>query len=156
MRASKVWPTLVFAAGLVMAVPALAQMAPAPPSEAADIASCLCLQQRVNTLGADRSGRQKAYREAQDDLARIDAELRSARSGMDVNNPEAVARFRQLVERRDAAFRRSSGLAGGELAGITERYNASVNEYNARCANRPRDPRLLQSVQATLTCPPGY
>lgn len=156
MRSSVISRGMVLAAGLVLAGPALAQMAPAPPSEAADIASCLCLQQRVNTLGADMNGRQKSYREAQEDLARIDAELRSARSGMDVNNPEAVARFRQLVEQRDAAFRRSSGLAGGELARITEHYNASVNEYNARCANRPRDPRLLQSVQATLACPPGY
>ena len=156
MRLSMIRLELVLTASLVLAAPALAQMAPAPPSEAADIASCLCLQQRVNTLGADMNGRQKAYREAQDDLTRIDAELRNARAGIDVNNPEAVARFRQLVEQRDAAFRRSTGLASGELARITERYNADVSEYNSRCANRPRDPRLLQSVQATLACPQGY
>jgi hypothetical protein len=75
---------------------------------------------------------------------------------MDVDNPQSVARFRQLLGQRDAVFQRSTSLAAGDLAGATERYNARVNEYNARCANRPRDPVLLDRVQATLSCPPPY
>jgi hypothetical protein len=55
-----------------------------------------------------------------------------------------------------AAFQRSTSLASGDLAGAVERYNARVNEYNARCADRPRDPVLLGRVQATLSCPPSY
>jgi hypothetical protein len=141
--------------GLIVLAAAPPVRAQVPP-EAADIASCLCLQQAVNALGGDLSGRQGAYQAAQDELARIDAQLQSARAGVDVNNPTAVAQFRQLLERRDAAFRRSTSLATGDLHGITERYNARAGEYNARCANRPRDPRLLESVRATLSCPPAY
>ena len=29
-----------------------------------------------------------------------------------------------------------------------------MSEYNARCADRPRNPVLLNQVQATLVCPP--
>jgi len=69
---------------------------------------------------------------------------------------QSVARFRQVLEQRDAAFQRSTSLATGELNGVIERYNARVSEYNARCANRPRDPVLIERAQATLSCPPPY
>jgi hypothetical protein len=38
------------------------------------------------------------------------------------------------------------------LSSLTERYRREVNEYDARCANRPHDPALPQNVQATLSC----
>ena len=144
---------IVFAAGAA-APSAEAQMP--PPPEASEIAACLCLQQAVDALGADMNGKQQAYAAAQSELAGIDAQMQSERARMDVNNPQSVAQFRQLLERRDAAFRRSTSLATGDLHSVTERYNARVNEYNARCANRPRDPGLLASVQATLSCPSPY
>ena len=131
---------------------------PAPPlsGEAGEIAACLCLRQAVDVLGADMATKQRARDAVNDELSRLDVELQSARAGMDVNNPAAVARFRQLLEQRDAAFRRSTGLVTGDLSSVTARYNQRVNEYNARCANRPRDPGLLASVQATLSCPSPY
>ncbi len=110
----------------------------------------------MNALNEDMARRQAEYHANRDELARLDAELEGARAGLDVNNPEAVAQFRALLARRDAAFRRGTSLATGTLSSVTERYNARVNEYNARCARRPRDPVLLQSVESTLTCPPGY
>lgn len=132
--------------------------APAPPAapEAADIAACLCLKQAVDALSTAMTAKQRSYDAMRDELARLDAELQAARAGIDVNNPQSVARFRQLLERRDAVFRRSAGAGVGDVAGAVERYNARVNEYNARCANRPRDPDLLGRVQATLSCPPLY
>jgi len=130
--------------------------APALSGEPGEIAACLCLQQAVGALGADMAAKQRSRDAVNDELRGLDAQLQSARSGMDVNDPAAVARFRQLLERRDAAFRRSTGLVTGDLSSVTARYNQRVNEYNARCANRPRDPGLLASVQATLSCPPSY
>jgi phage-related tail protein len=141
---------------LVAASPAVAQAPPPLAGEPADIAACLCLGQAVTTLNADMTAQQSAYAAARADLTRLDAELKSARAGMDVNDPAAVARFRQLLEQRDSAFRRSTGLATGDLNSAISRYNARVNEFNARCANRPRNPDLLAQVQATLRCPPPY
>jgi len=141
-------------AGAVMAVLAAALPAMAQAPEAADIASCLCLKQAIDALGADLSMQQRSYGSVQEELNRLDGELAAARANMDVNNPQAIAHFRQLLEQRDAAYRRSTGLVTGDLNGVTQRYNARVGEYNARCANRPRDPGLLASVQARLACPP--
>jgi hypothetical protein len=132
--------------------------APAPPlpasPEASEIAACLCLWQEMDAASADLSANQRAYQAVQDELGRLDSQLQSARAGVDVNNPQSVGQFRQLLEQRDTVFQRDRGTALTALSGATERYNARANEYNARCANRPRDPALLARVQATLSCPP--
>jgi hypothetical protein len=75
---------------------------------------------------------------------------------MDVNNPADVARFRQLLERRDTLFQRSTGPAFSDLSQATNRYGASVQEFNGRCAGRPLDPGLLAQARATRACPPPY
>jgi hypothetical protein len=172
MRSVRRYRTAVVWAGVAVfaAMSPAAAQAPYPPppppygavpaprlsGEAGEIAACLCLGQAVGVLGADMAAKQRARDEINADLSRLDAELQRARAGMDVNDPAAVARFRELLERRDAAFRRSTGLITGDLSSATAHYNARVNEYNSRCANRPRDPGLLASVQATLSCPPPY
>ena len=137
--------------------PRAGAQAPPPLSpEAGEIASCLCLKGTLDSSGADMSARQQAYDSSRNALADLDAGLERARGAVDVNNPQSVAEFRQLLERRDAAFRHSTGAVTADLARAVERYNQVVNEYNGRCANRPRDPRLLAQVQATLSCPPPY
>lgn len=163
-RAAMVWAGV---AAMAATAPAVAQaplyppppvaVPAAPPSpEAAEIAACLCLGQAVAALSADMTAKQRSYDSVQDELTRLDAQLATERARIDVDNPQSVARFRQLLEQRDAAFRRSTNLATGDLSRAIERYNARVNEYNSRCANRPRNPELLGRVQATLSCPPPY
>jgi hypothetical protein len=155
-RAATLYGAVLWAAIVAVAAssPAAAQVPPSPPE--AELAACLCLGQAVSTLGADMEAQHRSYASIQDELTRLDAQLQSERASMDVNNPEAVARFRQVLAQRDAVFQRSTALATGELNGATERYNGRVNEYNARCANRPRDPFLIDRVRATLSCPPPY
>lgn len=129
-------------------------MAPAPVSpEASEIAACLCLQQQIQVLRGQSTAVQGAYSGQQAELSRLDAELARERSRMDVNNPDAVARFRQMLEQRDALYRRSSGASANNAMASATRYNRAVDEYNARCSNRLRDPVLLGRVQSTLSCP---
>ena len=171
MRSAMLCRAVVFWAGVaaVAAVsPAVAQAPPYPPPplsavpgppaspEATEIATCLCLGQAVAALSADMSAKQRSYAAVRDEVARLDARLERERAGMDVNDPQSVARFRQMLEQRDAAYRRSTGLVTGDLSSVIERYNSRINEYNARCANRPRDPELLGRVQERLSCPPLY
>ncbi|HEX3860691.1 MAG TPA: hypothetical protein VHY35_03280 [Stellaceae bacterium] len=156
MRSSSLGRALMIGTGfaaLLAAGSAQAQMPPGPP-EASEIAACLCLRAEVDHLHGDMSMRQASYGNTQSELARLDAQLQSQRANLDVNNPAAVAQFRQLLEQRDAVFRRSTGPLARDAAGVTARYNDRIAEYNARCANRPRNPDLLARVQATLTCPP--
>jgi hypothetical protein len=150
---------MVFAS--MAAAPAAAQAPPYPPPaaapaaspEAAAIASCLCLHRGLTAHAADMAARRRVYDELQRTLGQMDAQLQQERATIDVNNPDAVARFRQQLAQRDALFRRSTGPAAGALSTAVARYNAATGQYNAQCANRPRDPVLLSQVEATLTCP---
>jgi len=135
--------------------PPVAAVPAAPPSsEAADIAACLCSRQAVDTLGTQMAGARQSYDHTVAELSRLDAQLERERTAIDVNDAASVARFRQLLQQRDAVYRRSSGAMMTDLSSLVARYNARVGEYNARCADRPRNPALIASVQATLSCPP--
>ena len=149
MRRSAIYLVMVLAAGAI-ASPAMAQV-PVPVAP-----DCVCLRVAVDALGADLAVKRQAYDGMQGEIGQIDNQLQSERSRMDVNSPEAIARFRQLLERRDALFRQSTGPVFGELSAATDRYGSRVQEYNARCAGRPMDPALLAQAQATRACPPPY
>jgi uncharacterized protein (DUF885 family) len=136
--------------------PAAAQI-PVPRSpETADIAACLCLKQAVDAIGARMTDRERAYQASRREVADLDAQLQNGRMSLNVDNPNATAQFRQLLDQRDAAYRRSSGSLFSQYQNAVGLYNERVNEYNARCADRPRNPALLNQVQATLVCPPPF
>ena len=101
---------------------------------------------------ADAAAHQGVIADPELDLARN--QLAAERTSMDVNNPAAVARFRELLERRDTLFQQSKGAGFSELRAATDRYGARVQDYNARCAGRPMEPGLLAQAQATHACPP--
>jgi len=140
-------------AAVAVSLPAFAQMPPSP--EAADIAACLCLKRAADTLGTAMTEQERAYEASRREVASLDARLRDARMSMNVDNPDAVAQFRQLLDQRDSAYRWSSGPLFSQYQSATALYNDRIGDYNARCANRPRNPILLNQVQATLVCPPG-
>jgi len=124
-----------------------------PPLAPAEIANCLCLRHAVDVLGGEMAAKQQALAELRAQLDRATTELEAARTHTDVNDPAAVARFREMLAQRDALFRRASGPAVSESASAVERFNQRSNEYNAQCANRPMDPGLVERAQATLACP---
>jgi hypothetical protein len=99
------------------------------------------------------AAKQQGLADLRSELDRATAELEASRNGMDVNDPQAVARFRQMLDNRDALFRRASGDAVTDAGSAVERYNRTSDEYNSRCANRPMDPGLVERAQATLACP---
>ena len=127
---------------------------PAPPSEPAEISACLCLQQLVATLSAEMNQKKQALDGVNQQLSDLDAQLAQARANLNVNDLDAVARYKAVLEHRDAAYRQSIGPVHADSAQATARYNARVNEYNARCANRPFNSAVVAQVQANLVCPP--
>jgi hypothetical protein len=143
---------LVLATALAtgVAVPLCAQV-PVPVGP-----DCVCLRVAVDVLGQDLAAKHQAYDGLQSEIGQIDNQLAAERTTMDVNNPTAVARFRQLLERRDTLFQQSTGPGFGALSAATDRYGARVQEYNARCAGRPMDPGVLAQARATGACPPPY
>ena len=127
--------------------------AQAPP-EAAEINACLCLQQAVATLASEMTTQRQALDGVERQLADLDAQLARERPTVNVNNADSVARYKVLLERRDAAYRQSIGPVHADATQSASRYNARVNEYNTRCANRPFNPFMVAEIQAHLMCPP--
>jgi hypothetical protein len=126
---------------------------PLPP-EVAEITACLCLQRAVSTFSAEMTAKKQALDAVTQQLSDLDSQLARERSAINVNNPDAVARYKALLERRDAAYRQSIGPVHADASQATARYNARVSEYNARCANRPFNSALVAQMQVNLVCPP--
>ncbi len=123
------------------------------PNEPAEINACVCLQLASAALAADKDAKSQALAADNQQLTDFDAQLASARSRIDPNNAQAVAGYKALLERRDAAYRQISP-AQSAAAAATGRYNASVGEYNQRCAGRPFNSALVAQIQAHPSCPP--
>jgi predicted outer membrane protein len=128
---------MTFGLGAVAVLAPGAAKAQVSPPEAAEIAACLSLQQAVSAFAADMNAKKQALDAVTRQLADLDAQLARDRSTINVNNPDDVARYKALLEHRDAAYRQSIGPVHAEATQATARYNAQVSEYNARCANRP-------------------
>ena len=142
-------------AACLAAFSAAAQSPPPPPpvGPAADeIRNCLCLKRGVDSAGADMSQKQAALETARRQLADLDAALQRDRAALDINNEAQVAQFRQKLAQRDALYNRISHDSYTAAAQAVQHYNQRVNDYNARCDNRPFDSVLMSQVQATLVC----
>ena len=122
------------------------------PNEPAEINACVCLQLASAALAADKDAKSQTLTADNQQLADLDARLASARSRVDVNNPDSVASYKALLEQRDAAYGRISP-AQSQAAAAVARYNASVGEYNQRCAGRPFNSDLVAQIQAHPNCP---
>ena len=126
-----------------VAAPALAQM-PAGPD-----VTCLCLKQSLDDLNTDMAAKQGELSAAQAQLSQLDQQLAQARAQINVNDPQSVAQFRQLLAQRDAAFRTTHGDLITAAQAAVARYNQAVADYNAQCAGRPLPP----PPPGPLNCP---
>src|ERR1700730_6214600 len=146
MRRSTVRYAMILMAGLAAGATVSPAMAQVPVPGAPD---CVCLRIAVDALGADLAAKRQAYDSMQNEIGRIDSQLEGERSRMDVNSPEAVARFRQALERRDALVRQPAVPVFVERDAADDRYGGRVQEYIGRCAGRPLEPAFLAQAQAT-------
>src|SRR5207302_9525291 len=153
MRRSTMRDAVMAVAGLAGAAVTFPAMAQVPVPVGPD---CVCLRIAIDALGANLAATRQSYDGMQAEIGQIDNQLAAERSTMDVNNPAAIARFRQLLERRDTLFEQSKGPGFSELSAATDRYGARVQDYNARCAGRPMDPGVLAQARAVGACPPPY
>jgi hypothetical protein len=131
-----------------LAVPTQAQV-PGPPGWADPIA-CACLKQALDAASADMAARMAALNEARAELDRLDQQLAAARASVNVDDPQSVAQFRQLLAQRDAAFQRSTGAIFADAHAATLRYNAVTADFNNQCTGRPLPP----PPPGPLSCPP--
>jgi len=141
-------PLLLPRSGAVVAV-AFALFAAPALAQAPGAADCLCQKAAVDSANADMGAKNADLSAARAQLDQIDQQLAAMRAQVDVNNPQQVAQFRQLLGQRDAAARQASGPALSDAQAATARYNDAVNAYNAQCAGRPLPP----PPPGPLNCP---
>jgi hypothetical protein len=154
-RLLEVCGVTLFGIGLLaLAGPSAAQAQAPISSDPAEITYCLCLSQGVATLSSDMSAKTQALAAVRQHLADLDGQLARERPTVDVNNPDAVARYKALLEQRDGAYKQSIGPVVSDADQATARYNSHVNQYNARCANHLFNSEVMASIQAHLSCPP--
>lgn len=131
---------------VALTAPALAQMPPGPDF------TCLCLKQSVDDSNTDMQTKRGELNNAQAQLGQIDQQLTAARVQTNVNDPQAVAQFRQLLEHRDALFKQTNGDLIAAAQAATARYNQAVANYNNQCAGRPLPP----PPPGPLVCEPNH
>ncbi len=123
------------------------------PNQAAEINACVCLKLAASVLGAEKDAKTQTLVTVDRELADLNAQLASEKPRVDVNSPAAVSGYKLLLQRRDAT-RGRLGPTQADAAQAVDRYNASVDEYNRRCAGRPFDSELAAQIQARPNCPP--
>jgi hypothetical protein len=129
-------------------------MTPIPPSPEADaIHECLCMQRSMEHSMSVMTEKRNGLDRINAELRQSDADLERQRAALNVNDPQAVAQFRQRLEQRDQLFKRSTGPIVNDVTASVERYNRIVAAYNQQCANRPFNSVLQAQIQATLSCP---
>lgn len=147
-------PLLAIAIGVSGAVafswPAAAQSVLTSPS---DIAACLCRDQSVNALKADLARQQAAYDGAQSEFQRLNTELETRRSQVNVNDAGSIDAYRQLLKQRDAAGAHLTKEASPAYSAAVDRYNQAVQGYMSQCGGKSYDATALAAARQTLSCP---
>jgi hypothetical protein len=123
------------------------------PNEPAEINACVCLQAASAALAGEKDAKAQALAAADRQLADLNAQLDAEKPRVEVNNADSVSRYKVLLQRRDAAHGQI-GPAQAAAAQAVNRYNASVDEYNRRCAGRPFNSDLWAQISARPNCPP--
>ena len=135
--------------------PGMTPLPAVPPGPEADaIRECLCLQLSMQHAMSVMTDKRNSLDHINADLKQADVDLERQRAALNVNDPQAVAQFRQRLEQRDALFKRSTGPIVNDVTAAVARYNDRVNAYNQQCANHSFNSVLQAQIQATLSCPP--
>jgi hypothetical protein len=108
------------------------------------VAVCVCLGRSVDEKLREMNARRALYDQARANVARLEADLESARKNVDVNDPAAVTAFRENVLAFDAARQRTQDNALPDYA--------RAGEYARRCAGKALDPAMKADIERNLVC----
>jgi len=117
------------------------------------IAACLCLGQTVTRESSELTQRRDAWQEKQRAVNALDAQVTTERPRVNVEDPSAIAAFKTLLARRDAAAQSFAAEDTPKYQSFVEKYNARVAEFNRSCAGKVYDAVAEAQVRRTLSCP---
>jgi hypothetical protein len=154
MRSTGCRQAAIFCLGILACTPFGGAKAQIPiPNEPAEINACVCLNAASAALAGEKDAKAQALATVERQLADLNAQLASEKPRVDVNSTASVSQYKVLLERRDAT-RAQIGPTQAAAAQAVARYNATVDEYNRRCAGRLFNPVLMAQISAHPNCPP--
>jgi len=118
-----------------------------------DIAVCLCQDQTVSNLRDEMELQKQVYETSKSEYDALAAEAERQYAELNINDSDAIAAYRQLLERRDVAEANFKLEAAPTYAAVVARYNQAVQSYNATCSGKAYDPDALAAAQNGLYCP---
>ena len=138
---------------IAMAVGATASEAQIVLRSPREIAACLCQDQTVSNLRDEVELQKQVYDTSKSEYDALVAEAEAQRDRVNINDSDAIAAYRQLLERRDIAEANFKLEAAPTYAAVVARYNQAVQSYNANCSGKGYDPDALEIAQKDLYCP---
>jgi hypothetical protein len=132
------------------ALPAEAQQMISSPDT---IRGCLCQQQAVTRQSAELAQRRQTYEDKKREADALVAEAATRKSQVDINNPDAIAAYSNLLGRRDAAVHAMTDQVTPQYSAFVASYNQRVTQYNQQCPGQNFDATVLARVQQNLSCP---
>jgi hypothetical protein len=117
------------------------------------VRACLCAEHSLAQQSDALSKRRAAYEQMKQELTALDTRVLTERPKVNVNDPNAVAAFRQLLEKRDVTQRNFAGDQTTQLDQAVGQYNQGVADFNRDCASKSYDAGVLSQVRGNLTCP---
>ncbi|BBK33296.1 hypothetical protein EDC65_4079 [Stella humosa] len=155
MRRTMIEKSLVagaLALGLAWAGAAAAQQVIVDPQQ---IAQCLCLEQTLAQRASEMNASRAAYDQRTADLDQLDQRIQRDRGMVNESDPAQVARFRDMIDRRDRLAADVDGGVIGALQVSVGRYNETVAQHRNMCGSRFYEQNVLERVRMTLVCPRG-
>ena len=117
------------------------------------VRACLCLGQQVTQESSELAQRRRQWQEKQQQIEALNQQVAAARPKVDVNDPNAIAAFKALLARRDAAAQTFAAEDTPNYRTFAEKYNARVADFNRGCAGKVYDSVVEAQIRQTLSCP---
>jgi hypothetical protein len=156
-RAGQVWVKagkmsgLTLAGLLALSAPALAQSAPA--LTVPQIRSCLCQEQRIESLRAVTASKDAAYRDRNNQVKDLTTQINQMTATMNSTDTLAQDQLSELIDLRARVQQQVRENALPALQQATNALNREVQSYNGACANRTIYDTDDVEAHKNLSCP---
>jgi hypothetical protein len=133
------------------AAPPLQTLGPALTSPY-DISLCLCLQRDIASRQTALTERRNTYDHLAGEIHDARVAIARDRPHVDVNDADAIARFKQRLDELDAMTAEQDSVMLPAYQAAVTTYNQRVAQYTERCSGRALEAGPTAEVQSNLVC----
>ena len=136
---------------LILAVPALAQSAPA--LTVPQIRACICQEKKIESLRAVTATNDAAYRDRNNQVKDLTTQINQMTATMSPTDTLAQDQLSELIDLRARVQQQIRQNALPALQQSTNALNVEVQSYNGACANRTIYDTDDVEAHKNLNCP---